>query len=402
MSEPRITVIGLDGSPPSRQSAALLAQVSLVIASDRHRLLLGEHLPVGARFLSYAAGVGSAVDAAVAHQDAVAVLASGDPGFFGIVRLLAERVPTRLDVVPAVSSVAQAFARVGLAWDDALVVSAHGRPLRQAVNVALAHPKVAVLTAPGQGAAELGEALRGSGRHLIVAECLGAEGERVSRVTPEQAATESWAEPHVVLVLDAERVAAGPGWCFPPPKRPEDGWALPETAFAHRDGMVTKAEVRALVLARLGPAPGRLVWDIGAGSGSVAIECARLGAAAVAVERDPIAVALLRDNLARHQVDVRVVAANAPEALALLPAPDAVFVGGGGLGVLDAVAAFGFPVLVTAIAVVERVGPALQAFSRHDYRTEAVLLSAARLIPLADGHRLAPENPITVITGRRP
>ena len=95
--------------------------------------------------------------------------------------------------------------------------------------------------------------------------------------------------------------------------------------------MVTKAEVRALVLARLGPGLGRCIWDVGAGSGSIAVECARFGAYAIAVERDPEACARIEANAGTHGVDVAVVAGEAPAVLEGLPAPDAVFVGGGGL-----------------------------------------------------------------------
>lgn len=100
------------------------------------------------------------MEALATHDGNAVVLASGDPGFFGIVRALRERglVP---EVQPAVSSVAQAFARAGLPWDDAVVVSAHGRDLRRAVNVCRAYPKVAVLTGPGHGPGEIGAALAG-------------------------------------------------------------------------------------------------------------------------------------------------------------------------------------------------------------------------------------------------
>ena len=141
-----------------------------------------------------------ALDALAAHDGDAVVLASGDPGFFGIVRALRDR---GLDcvVLPATSSVAQAFARAGLPWDDAIVVSAHGRELRAAVNVCRAHPKVAVLTGPGQGPAEIGAALAGWPRRLLVAEDLGAPGERLTECSPAEAAQREWSDPNVVLSL---------------------------------------------------------------------------------------------------------------------------------------------------------------------------------------------------------
>src|SRR5262249_59018288 len=133
------------------------------------------------------------------------LLASGAPGFFGIVRAL-RAAGIEPEVVPAPSSVAIAFARLGLPWDDALVVSAHGRALRPAVNACRAHPKVAVLTGPGAGPAELGAALARVPRRLVVAECLGTKEERITETTPGGAAAGTWWEPNLVLVLGPNTV----------------------------------------------------------------------------------------------------------------------------------------------------------------------------------------------------
>ena len=150
-----ITVVGIDGSPLSRRAEAALATATLVAGARRHlsvapprarTMVLGELAP--------------ALDTLAAHEGDAVVLASGDPGFFGIVRALRER-GLKFTVLPAVSSVAMAFARAGLTWDDAAVVSAHGRDPRPALNVCRAHPKVAVLTGPGCGPAEIGAALAG-------------------------------------------------------------------------------------------------------------------------------------------------------------------------------------------------------------------------------------------------
>jgi precorrin-6Y C5,15-methyltransferase (decarboxylating) CbiT subunit len=224
-----------------------------------------------------------------------------------------------------------AFARAGLHWDDAPVVSAHGRHPRRAVNVCRAFPKVAVLTSPNFGPAELARELGGTGRTFFVCERLGEPDERVFRGDAEEVAGAKWIDPNVVLVLDEARMAGERGWVSSGFEG-RGPWALPERAFEHRSGMITKKETRALVLARLGPGPGDLVWDVGAGSGSVAVECARLGAAAIAIERDPESCERIERNAARHGVRVRVVEGEAPAALDGLPVPDAVFVGGSGGG----------------------------------------------------------------------
>ena len=335
----------------------------------------------------------------------VAVLASGDPGFFGIVRRLARRFGAeRLEVLPAPSSVALAFARAGLPWDDALVVSAHGRAPHAAVAAVRAHPKVAVLTEPGFTPADLARAISGGpDRRILVAERLGEPAERLVDGTPAQIAGMRFADPNVAVVVDPSR-AVGPKRSVWPARTPA-GWALPEERFEHRDGMITKAEVRALVLARLGPGVGDLIWDVGAGSGSVAVECARLGSAAIAVDRDAGACRRARANAASHSVDVEVVEGEAPSALEALPDPDGVFLGGGGrelAALLDVAAARARRAVVAALATVERVTTATDRLAAGGLEVEAVMLQASRLRPLGAGHRLSAANPVFVVSGRRP
>jgi precorrin-6Y C5,15-methyltransferase (decarboxylating) len=422
-----ITVIGLDGSPLPPPAAAALATATLVVGGRRQ--LAAVAAPAGAATVALGE-LGPALDALAAHDGDAVVLASGDPGFFGILRALRER-GLACTVWPGVSSVAAAFARAALPWDDAVTVSAHGRDLRRAVNVCRAYPKVAVLTGPGAGPAEIGRALAGWPRQLVVCEHLGSLGERVTACRPAAAARKSWEDPNLVLVLGppaasplpgtvtasgpagarqlrASAVTArggggerGPGWAWPRPAVPA-GWALPDSSFDARDSVITKAEVRALALARLAPAPGTLVWDVGAGAGSVAVECARFGAAVIAVERDRRRCGRVRANARQHGVEVRVVNAAAPGALGRLPEPDAVFVGGGGLGVLEAVAARGPARLVAALAAVERAGQAVTALARAGYTVDGALVQAARLSPLPDGgHRLASTNPVFLLWGAR-
>ncbi|MGW5555678.1 precorrin-6y C5,15-methyltransferase (decarboxylating) subunit CbiE [Micromonospora sp. NPDC003944] len=412
-----VTVVGLDaaGAPPHPVLAPVLATAGLVVGAARH--LAAVPVPAGADTITLGPlapalrRLAEAVDAGVP----AVVLASGDPGLFGIVRRLrAAGLPLR--VVPAVSSVAAAFAGAGLPWDGAAVVSAHGRDPRAAVNACRALPLVAVLTAPGAGAAELGAGLVGWSRRLLVAEHLGTAAERVCAVTPEQAAAETWADPHVLLSLadagsaltDAVPAAADLGTAGmrvdnQPAAAPAGGWALPETRYAHRDSMITKSEVRALVVARLRPRLGRLVWDVGAGSGSVGIECALLGAAVLAVEQDPGAAASIWANATAHAVHVRLVTGRAPAALTDLPEPDAVFVGGGGVDVLAAVVARQPERVVLTLAALDRVAPAVALLRAAGYTVEGSQLSAARLADLPGGSiRLAATNPVVVLTGERP
>ena len=422
-----ITVVGTGtGAAPAES----LAGAELVVGGRRH--LDAAAVPAGAERVVLGP-LAPALDVIERHLDKgsrVVVLASGDPGFFGIVRVLAERFgAAALDVRPGVSSVAAAFARVGVPWDDAVVVSAHGRDLRTAVNVCRARPKVAVLTGPGAGPAELGAALATGGaeegrragaaasglvaqfpaplrRELLVASALGTRDERVERVTPSEAAARDWGTAvSVVLCLDEGRALGAVRTVAGPPPAPSQ-WALEESEFAHRDSMITKFEVRALALARLGPRLGDLIWDVGAGSGSVAVECARLGAAVVAVEKAADGVERIRANADAHGVDVQVVHGGAPDALGeLADDPDAVFVGGGGRELPEIVAVCARRArrsVVVAMAALDRVPAVRAALTDAGFDCDGVLLQSSRLAPLpGDVTRLAATNPVFLLWGVR-
>jgi precorrin-6B C5,15-methyltransferase / cobalt-precorrin-6B C5,C15-methyltransferase len=383
-----ITVVGLDGAALSPGAAQALAAAHVVLGAPHQ--LAAVPVPAGATVLGP-----SELDRLPDTSPAV-VLASGDPGFFGIVRALRSR-GLRPVVLPARSSVARAFAVLGRSWDDVAVVSAHGRSLRRALNVCRAHPAVAVLAGPGAGAVEIIAGLAGWRRTVLVAEDLGGPDERVRRFDGGPLR-----DPHVVLCLADEQVVPARGWIAGgEPVPPATGWALAEAEFSHRDGMITKSEVRALALARLAPGPGRLVWDLGAGSGSVGVECARLGAAVVAVERDPAQCVRLVANASAHRVDIRVIEGQAPAVLSGLPEPDAVFVGGGGPDVVRA-AALAAPRIVVALAALDRLVPCRAALREAGHQVGGVQLVASRFAELPDGSvRLAATNPVLLLWGLR-
>ena len=402
VSRERITVIGLDGRPLDEEAGRLLREAVLVAGGERHLEMLGVERERAAILKGDLSGALARIEDA---EGPSVVLASGDPGFFGIVRLLGARFGgENLRVLPGLSSVALAFARAGISWDDAVTVSAHGRDPRRAINVCRAHAKVAVLTAPDFGPAELGRELDGLGRSFVVAEKLGEPDERVFQGDVAAITSMDWKDPNVVLVLDEKRATTTRGWIssgFESPGR----WALPEDGFEYRSGMITKSATRAFVLSRLGPGPGDLIWDVGAGSGSVAIECARLGAAAIAIERDPGSCARIRRNSERHGVHVQLVEGEAPATLHDLPEPDAVFVGGTGgdfeeIAKLCAVSARRSVVL--ALVGLERVVPAAQILEGCGIEVETAFLQTSRMKGVGGLHRLAAESSAFVVSGSRP
>ena len=390
-----ITVIGIDGATLPPGAADLLAEASLVVGGRRH---LERHAPHAVRTVELGDLDPALRELATATGPAV-VLASGDPGFFGIVRSL-RSAGLEFTVLPAVSSVQRLAALAGRPWDDLAVVSAHGRALGPVLNVCRARPAVAVLTGPDCGPAQLGAGLHGWQRTLVIAEDLGGPGEQLSIVDAETAALRTWRDPNVLLCLADPAAVPERSWYAGGTAAEE--WALSEDEFAHRDGMITKAEVRAVALARLAPRLGTLVWDVGAGSGAVGVECARLGAAVIAVEQDPVQCVRIVSNTTKHQVDVRLVEGAAPTALDGLPRPDAVFVGGGGPAVVRACAAVGADRVVVALAAVDKLAVTRDVLRDSGYRVNGTQLSASRLADLPDGgSRLAAINPVFLLWGTR-
>ncbi|MGI5141327.1 MULTISPECIES: precorrin-6y C5,15-methyltransferase (decarboxylating) subunit CbiE [unclassified Streptomyces] len=375
----RVTVIGWDGSPLTAAARSALGAATLV-AGAAHHLALPE-VPATAERIRLGS-VGLAARRIAAHRGTAVVLADGDPGFFGVVRTLrAPEFGLEVEVVPAVSSVAAAFARAGMPWDDAQVVVTHRRTLRRAVNVCRAHTKVAVLTSPGAGPAELGLLLDGVHRTFVICEELGTEREQVTVVTSDKAADHTWRDPNVVIVIGGPVTAAdGGGWLAGrDPGAGPRGWALPADAYGGGLGEGETDLLRAAQLARLGPRVGDLVWDIGSGSGAFAAEAARCGAAVIAVDSDPDACGRTAAVARRFGVQLQIVHGTAPHILENLPEPDVVRVGGGGAAVVSAVADRRPQCIVAHAATRDAAELVGRDLSEHGYDVECALLQSVEL-----------------------
>jgi precorrin-6B C5,15-methyltransferase / cobalt-precorrin-6B C5,C15-methyltransferase len=265
----------------------------------------------------------------------VVVLASGDPMLSGVgTSLVRLHGPDAVEVLPHPSSVSYACARLGWAVEDTAVVTVVGRPVELLVPHVTPGRRLLVLGSDGSTPAAVAALLvrlgYGGSRLTAFARLGGPEEHRLTGTAA------GW--PHAVtdpLVLTAVEAAADPGTVVRPAVP-----GLPDDAFED-DGQLTKREVRAVALSRLAPVPGGLLWDVGGGAGSVGIEWMRThpSCRAVAVEQRPDRAERIRRNaLALGVPGLEVVVGRAPEALTGLPAPDAVFVGGGATapGLLEA------------------------------------------------------------------
>jgi len=400
---PPVSIVGFLGDEYfGRAAGAALRAADVVMGIGR--LLDALPADVGGKRVELPGPLAETLELAAERRalgERVCLLASGDPGFFGIVRVAAARFGAgSLEIHPAPSSVAAAFARAGAHWDDAVVVSAHGRPLAAAVEAVLPHPKVAVLTAPDQPPEALGGALLAAGcgpRRVTVCAHLGHDDEAVTRTDLAGLAAGSF-PPLAVVVLEAPgTLDAGGGGLE---RGPTLAWGLPDGGFAHRAGMITKAEVRAVALGKLALPGAGVLWDVGAGSGSVAVECSRLapGLRVFAVERRADDAERLRANA--RGTGVVVVEGEAPAALAGLPDPDRVFLGGGGLNVLESVMDRLRPggLVVATYAALDRAAAAASRLG------QLVQVAVSRGAPLGGSGalRLAAENPVFVCWGPEP
>ncbi|MHB8694206.1 MAG: precorrin-6y C5,15-methyltransferase (decarboxylating) subunit CbiE [Solirubrobacteraceae bacterium] len=261
------------------------------------------------------------------RQGHFAVVASGDPMLHGIGASLAAKVaPERLTVIPHVSSFSLACARLRWPAAEVELVSAVARPAEVFARALQPGRRIVGLVTGGDGAASVARVLREQGlgdSRFVVMEQLGSAEERLTDTTAEQWGVRA-ADPLHVVAIECRPPRSGALY----PRVP----GLPDDAYEH-DAALTKRHVRAATVAALAPGPGELLWDIGAGSGSIAIEWLRAEAAARAVaveQREDRAARIARNALALGVPDrLHVVVGDAPGALEALERPDAIFVGGG-------------------------------------------------------------------------
>ncbi|MCI5207620.1 MAG: precorrin-6y C5,15-methyltransferase (decarboxylating) subunit CbiE [Candidatus Electrothrix sp. ATG2] len=335
MSE--VFIFGVSGEELPKQQLRKIASCSAVVISSRHQALLKgmeiHRIPI--------APVEEMVfELAVAlNEGDVAVLASGDPLFFGIGRTLLERFgPERVHIHPALSAVQLACTRFKLPWDDLPLISLHGRSPGDIAGRILNKPKVMLFTdhrnSPDRIAQELltileehHDTTRKKGMRVRVAENLGLKDERLCSGTLKDIASQKFSPLNMMLIeqpqTEAEQSAqdAGSGFIL----------GLQEDEIAHSRGLITKDEIRAVILHRLRLPRSGVLWDVGGGSGSVSVEAARLcpDLTIYIIEQKEEGQENIRANILRYSLyNIKLICGQAPEVLADLPDPDRVFIGG--------------------------------------------------------------------------
>ena len=417
-----IDVIGTDAGAPASLPApqqTLLRAAAVIAAPQRLQAALLDWLGDAKPELISSDDPRALVDILqTCHaEESVVVLASGDPLWFGLGRILCDRIGAeRLRFHPGPTSLQLAFARIGRPWQDADWVSLHGRDPEILASTLQKRPAaLAVLTDPNQGgASSVQQMLRSSGLEastdLWLCENLGHPDERVQLITPGTALPTDL-HPLLIALLIAREPAA-----MDPHQLPlfglDDGLYL---QHSDHPGLMTKREVRIQLLAELALPPQGVLWDLGAGTGSVGLEALRLrpGLQLLAVERRAGGAQLIQRNAQRLGVSpAAVLEADATTVLNGglpdgLSQPDRVLLGGGGAQrerllqkVLTRLRPGG--VVVIPLASIEALASVRPLLENEGLAVRVQQLQAWRGQPLGDGTRLAPMNPTLIVTGTKP
>ena len=396
-----IVGIGEDGIEGLSAAARTLIGAAEIVFGGRRHLGLAAPLIRGAA-RPWPSPFDGAAEEVYRHRGRpVCVLASGDPFHFGVGAVLARRIDAReMTVVPAPSAFSLAAARLGWSLPDTALLSLHGRSLDLIRPHLQPGMRILILTSDGDGPGALAQLLTGIGfgkSRLVVLEALGGPRERIRKTSAAEFTFGSVDALNTVAIEveaapDARIAARTPG--------------LPDDLFEH-DGQITKREIRAVTLSSLAPCRGELLWDIGAGSGSVAIEwmLADPTMRAIAIEaRVDRAARIARNAAALGVPGLEVIEGTAPAALDRLPTPDAIFIGGGAsnAGVLDVAARALRPGGRLVVNAVTLQTEALLLGRHSAFGGELIRLAVSRAQPIGEKTGWHAAMPVTQWIWKKP
>lgn len=348
-------------------------------------------------------------------QRKISLLAAGDPMFFGIGRLVVERLGhDDVEVFPDLSSIQVAFSRVRETSNNALFISLHGGPdpskrrkmkheITELPSLLKKHNKIAILTDKVNTPEKIAETLfKLSDVKIYVCEKIGYADEKIYEGTPKEIARQTFQHPNVVIISVGARCPR-PDVC-----QPDNKFGLKEDDIQHSKGLITKDEVRAVTIHKLRLPEKGVFWDIGAGSGSVSIEAARLypGLRIIAVEKDKVQVENIRKNIDKYAVpNIEVIDGSAPQVLENVPAPERVFIGGSGgnMSNIVSIACRNMPsgIIVINATTLETLNEAVESLKSNDMTVDVCEVSISRSKTVGDKLHMSALNPIFIVKGEK-
>jgi precorrin-6Y C5,15-methyltransferase (decarboxylating) len=339
------------------------------------------------------------------NTQSVVVLASGDPLFFGIGSILVKAFgPENVVIYPNISSIAAAFARIKEPWSQVRVVSLHGRKNDDALFKALNEANaVAVFTDPTRNPAWIAKRLIAEAFvnfRMCILESLGTAAERFNWYNLEQVSTTTFSEPNLVILKRSTRTQR---------QNQIPHLGVPDNYFLHEKGLITKSEIRAISLAKLQLLPDHVLWDLGAGSGSVSIEASRLARRGkiIAVEKNLARIEQIKINMHQFGItNMEVVQAVLPDGLAGLAQPDRIFIGGGGRNLkniikaaVDLLKSNGIVVINTVL--MPNVLAAMETLAELGLKTSMIQAQISHSHKMPWAERLEAQNPVWIVSGFR-
>lgn len=405
-----IDIIGIGSGGVSSLCPSALARIEsadILVGTKRYQALFpgfkGRRIEIGA--------LKSVIKKILAAGNVpIVVLATGDPGLFGIGEYFTKELGrARVRITPNVSIVQEAFARIKKSWNGVKIISVHGtkagkdRSVDTAVEEIMRSAKSAVYTDPKNKPSDLARALLKKGADgfkVIVFEALGAKEEKITRGSLSLISQKKFNPLNLTLFFAPEKGE---------PLSQASLFGLDVTKYKHTNGLITKAEVRAVTLSKLSITPGLVLWDVGSGSGSVAIEAAGLIAPGVvyAIECKAQRIKNIEVNKERFKrSNIEIICANAPKGLGKLPDPDRVFIGGGGHalpGILKLVSKrlqSGGVIVVNAVTL-ETLTNASKFFKENGWSFEVVTINISQSRDIAGVKIMEAQNPVSVITAMR-
>ena len=406
--------VGLDGANGlSAKINQIIEQADILAGSDRHISYFSQHQGKKIYISNLQKGI-NAIAAVVAQNISIVVLTSGDPLFFGLGRLLLANFDAKqLQFYPHVSSIQLGFSKIKVPWQDACLVSVHGRSNDELIKLLKqGKEKIALLTDRVNNPAAIASLYLSLDLPInysfYICENLEDASEKVSHFAFKELkqlsnlGQDDFAALNVLILIREVQKD-----CLELGRLPLVG--LPDNSFLSfqdRPSLITKKEIRLAILGELSLQPNQIIWDIGAGTGSVSIEIARLcpSSKIYAIEKTSMGSSLITKNSQRFQVNnIMSINGKAPEILLNLPHPERIFIGGSGGNIIDIlnicqqkISLSG--IIVMAFATIEHHYQAINWLSKNNWQYHLLQLQVSRSIPLNHLTRFVPLNPITIVT----
>lgn len=418
-------VIGMGYKPFEKRALEMIRKSEIVLANDRLlEVLKGyeefESLKKRLRIINNVYETMDFIKSEMQNPKSktITLLASGDPLFFGIGRMAVKEFDKEdVEILPDLSSIQVAFARIKEAWSDAFLMSFHGGPVpgkRRKLEYEIEdipallerHNKIAVLTDKENNPTVIAKKLLPTSNFsfptlaMFVCERLGYPDEKITEGAPEDIAKQTFEHPNVVIILHSKEKISK--------TEAKIKFGLSEFEIAHSKGMITKDEVRAVTIHKLRLPESGVLWDIGAGSGSISIEVARLcpKLEIIAIEKNEEQIRHIENNKEAFNVrNIRIIKGEAPQALNGLPAPDRVFIGGSG-GRLDEIVhsiseKMREGIVVINAVTIDTLNSAVKCLEEDGFRVDVTEVSVAKSKMINQKRHMSALNPIFIVKGEK-